>query len=220
MLLQQSTHIICTGAIYIDTILTIPHFPTEDTKLRAKALSRRRGGNTANTLEVLSQLPSPGTLHIIAVLPDKDSAATQFIAKSLPAVNLLGASIFRPGKEDAASSYILQNETSMSRTIVSVNELEEMSLKEFRESVEGLGCMKEEGVRKWFHFEGRIPEVTGECVRFLRGLDVGDGRLGISVECEKPDRVGMGDVAAHADLVVYSRLWAEVSMMLCLDVIF
>jgi ketohexokinase len=34
-------------------------------------------------------------------------------------------------------------------------------------------------------------------------------QFGISVECEKPERVGMEEVARYADVVFYSRLWAE-----------
>lgn len=48
--------IICVGAIYIDTILNVPHFPGEDKKLRASSKIRRRGGNCGNSLEVLEQL--------------------------------------------------------------------------------------------------------------------------------------------------------------------
>ena len=36
----------------------------------------------------------------------------------------------------------------------------------------------------------------------------------ISVECEKPDRVYMRRVSQHADVVFFSKLWAEVSVSL------
>ena len=47
--------IIGIGAIYRDTILTIPHFPAEDSKLQASTLVSRIGGNVFNSLSVLAQ---------------------------------------------------------------------------------------------------------------------------------------------------------------------
>jgi ketohexokinase len=236
-------HIICVGAVYIDTILTyvrilfssppnpkstsltqplssVPHFPIEDEKLRAKSLKKHRGGKTANTLEVLSQLivhdrdPQPGHggqitgLHLLAVLPAWSSAATEFVKDSLPDV-IEDGYIYRPGYQEAASSYIIQSQETRSRTIVSINPLPEMEVREFRERVHGMVPsiqFDDDTVPYWIHFEGRVPEVLLECVKRLRNAypDVK-----ISVECEKPERAGMTDVAAYADVVFYSRLWAE-----------
>lgn len=44
------------GGIYEDVILTVPHFPHEDSKLRATSRETRLGGNVPNTLGVLSQI--------------------------------------------------------------------------------------------------------------------------------------------------------------------
>ena len=185
----------------------VPHFPIEDEKLRAKKITRRRGGNTANTLEVLTQLlghdARPINLHLLCVLPDKSSTATQFIRDSLPLVDIDEPSLFRQGHQDAASSYIIQNQESLSRTIVSINELPEMTDMEFVNKV------KEHAATwgmSWFHFEGRIPHVTVPCIQFLQSsfLDIK-----ISVECEKPERAGMAEAAGAADVVFYSKLWAE-----------
>lgn len=41
----EMKNIVFVGACYLDTILTVPHFPVEDEKLRATSISRRRGGN-------------------------------------------------------------------------------------------------------------------------------------------------------------------------------
>ncbi|KAG9187848.1 ketohexokinase [Alternaria panax] len=210
-------HIVCVGAVYIDTILTVPYFPIEDEKLRAKAITRRRGGNTANSLEVLSQLqqhdpegtrnpPSTG-LHLLAVLPDENSAASRFICESLPQVNICDVSLFRKEHQEAASSYIIQSEENRSRTIVSISQLPEMRNDEFKQQVFSFTGGKEQGWKKaWFHFEGRVPEVTLSCVRFLRDQFP---HFKISVECENPQRTGMAEVAKYADVVFYSKLWAE-----------
>jgi ketohexokinase len=223
---MSTTHMVFTGAVYIDTILSVPHFPSEDTKLRAKAITKRRGGNTANTLEVLSQLLShsaPGTcemaLHLVAVLPERDSPATTFIAHSLPGVDIQGASLFRTGYRDAASSYIIQSEETQSRTIVSVNELPELVVGEYEEKIKGLRRGHGEG-KWWFHFEGRIPSVTLACVEFLlheyeeqqqqqQAGDYYSSSIMLSIECENPSRSGMEKVAQLADIVFYSKLWAR-----------
>jgi ketohexokinase len=75
-------HLICVGAVYLDTILrhvapyfaytqclrrlrqltlralhcSVPVFPEEDSKLRATRLQARRGGNVCNSLEVIEHL--------------------------------------------------------------------------------------------------------------------------------------------------------------------
>jgi len=229
-------HVVCVGAVYIDTILTyvptlcnkpknekltrfrvfrVPHFPIEDEKLRAKALTRRRGGNTANSLEVLSQLqrhdpegahPNHASLHLLAVLPEEQSAASQFISTSLTGVNISDVSLFRKQHQEAASSYIIQSEEKRSRTIVSINQLPEMQAEEFIRQVRKFTTGEGQTWKKaWFHFEGRVTEITLHCVRFLRETYP---HFNISVECEKPERTGMAEVAQYADVVFYSKLWA------------
>lgn len=57
--------------------------------------------------------------------------------------------------------------------------------------------------------QGRIPEVTLECLRHLRQNYPG---AKISVEVEKPGRPGLQALAALADAVFYSKSWAQVSI--------
>lgn len=47
--------IFLVGATYLDTIMHVNTFPTEDTKHRADRVEKRRGGNAANAAEVLGQ---------------------------------------------------------------------------------------------------------------------------------------------------------------------
>ncbi|KAF1964308.1 ketohexokinase-like protein [Bimuria novae-zelandiae CBS 107.79] len=205
--------IICVGAVYIDTILSVLRYPSEDEKLRATGYSRRRGGNCANTLEVLSQLTVQNsamekggqvTLYLLCVLPSKQSTDVQFIGRSIPKVKFDGC-IFRESFENAASSYIIQAATNNSRTIVSQNPLPEMTTREFIDSASTIR-KQSEGGSSWFHFEGRIPTVTEESVRWLCEEFPSTK---VSVECEKPGRTYMADVARHADVVFFSRIWAE-----------
>jgi ketohexokinase len=108
---------------------------------------------------------------------------------------------------------IIQSKRDDTRTIVSHgSDLPEMMSAEFVDRFRAITA-RQDGRRVWVHFEGRVPEVTGECVGALREME---GEVGISVECEKPDRRGMEEVAARADVVFYSKLWAEVC---CLDMV-
>jgi ketohexokinase len=146
-------------------------------------------------------------LHLLAVLPNEQSTAYKFICDSLPGVKISNVSLFRNHHQEAASSYIIQSEERRSRTIVSINQLPEMQAEEFMQKVQSFTTEKEQVWEKaWFHFEGRVPEVTLTCVRFLRE---NFPHFSISVECEKPERTGMAEVAQYADVVFYSKLWAE-----------
>lgn len=212
---------------------SVPHFPDEDSKLRATQLRVRRGGNCPNTIEVLQQFlrhpprstdpkhnaaPSPPKIYLVSPLPERHSQATARIMASFPsspdpshaAPVSFDYCLFRAGHEAPASSYILRSEATGSRTIVNHNDLPEMTSEEFlgiAEAFRGQG-------RSWWHFEGRIPEVTVECVRMLRRV-LGDDTT-VSVEVEKPGRQGLRELAAEADVVFYSKSWAEVCVCVCL----
>lgn len=56
--------------------------------------------------------------------------------------------------------------------------------------------------------QGRVPETTLQCIQYLR-RHLPQSR--VSVEVEKPGRDGLRELASEADVVIYSRSWAEVS---------
>jgi ketohexokinase len=235
---------------------SVPHFPEEDSKLRATSLSVRRGGNCPNTLEVLQQLlrasaggdsddedaddaatpafsglqAGRGTriqTHLVSPLPGRASAATAQILSSFgtrqgPDDIDFSHCLYREGHEAPASSYVLRSAATGSRTLVNHNDLPEMTVEEFAATVESLQAGEAGRGQWWWHFEGRAPETTLECIRVLRraygGRGCGDDNnpadddaLRISVEVEKPGRQGLRELAAEADVVFYSRSWAEVS---------
>ncbi|KAL2266384.1 hypothetical protein VTJ83DRAFT_5736 [Remersonia thermophila] len=235
------THLILVGAVYMDTILTVPRFPEEDSKLRATDVQVRRGGNVGNTLEVLAQFQaSPAAavrglqVCLVACLPEAKSPATTKILRSFgpyhdgteehddsrvarsggkgterkPTRSVIDHArcLFRQGHEQPASSYILRSAETGSRTIVNHNPLPEMTPEEFEGIAEGFAASCGEGHRFWWHFEGRIPETTLRCIRHLREKMPG---CTISVEVEKPGRDGLAELAAEADVVFYSRSWAQ-----------
>ncbi|KAK1993040.1 D-sorbose [Colletotrichum falcatum] len=218
-------HLIVVGACYVDTVMSVPHFPGEDSKLRAASLRVRRGGNCPNTLEVLQQLlardlpasspPASLQMHLVSPLPGRRSQATaQIIASLRPAAEDASRTedgtaaidfdhcLFREGHQAPASSYVIRSEATGTRTIINHNDLPEMTVQEFlrvAEAFRGLG-------RTWWHFEGRTPETVLECIRLLRQV-LGD--VTVSVEVEKPGRPGLRELAAEAEVVFYSKSWAE-----------
>ncbi|KAH8130299.1 Ribokinase-like protein [Trichoderma asperelloides] len=201
-------HLILIGACYLDTILSVPHCPEEDEKLRASSLSIRRGGNCPNSLEVLQQLVQPQQdavrMYLISPLPSKLSPATQRIKASFGESSPVSLEhiLYRETHTEAASSYIIRSEQTGSRTLVNYNDLPEMTVSEFEAVVRRFSPDDE----TWWHFEGRIPHTTLECVRTLRDKLP---NAQISVEVEKPGRDGLRALAAEANVVFYSKSWAE-----------
>ncbi|KAF2704019.1 ketohexokinase-like protein [Pleomassaria siparia CBS 279.74] len=214
-------HIVCVGAIYIDTVLTIPHFPIEDQKLRASKRTRRRGGNCGNTLEVLHQLVGTfgarqASLHLLSVLPNEHSADTEFIRNSFvgeddqqPSVDINVTCVFRHDSQEAASSFIFWNEEKRTRTIVSINQLAELTVPEFILSATRVEDSKvDAGSRQWWHFEGRIPENTVQMIKHMRSTPHWQNAQ-ISIELEKPEREeGLREIVPFADVIFCSKLWA------------
>ncbi|KAM4056102.1 pfkB family carbohydrate kinase domain-containing protein [Hirsutella rhossiliensis] len=203
-------HLVLVGACYLDTILSVPHYPEQDSKLRATSLAIRRGGNCPNTLEVLEQLLDAHhhrdnvQAHLVSPLPERSSPATRRIVASFGPRSRadLDHCLYRDACSEPASSYIIRSEATGSRTIVNYNLLPEMTAREFEGVVRAFVSHPD----SWWHFEGRIPDTTLACIRLLRS-HLPAAR--ISVELEKPGRQGLPELAAEADVVFYSRSWAE-----------
>lgn len=157
-------HLILIHVIYpslSNTSASIPHFITEDEKLRATEIVRRRGGNCPNTLEVLQQLLGRRDdiaveLNLLAVLPHREAPAVQEVAQSLGSGVSLGTCLYRDDHEEPASSYILKNLSSPSRTIINYNVLPEMTFEEFVNVSDSVGP---DGI--WYHFEVRSASTPG-----------------------------------------------------------
>ncbi|KAI0408208.1 Ribokinase-like protein [Xylaria palmicola] len=208
----MAMNLVCVGACYLDTILSVPHYPDEDSKLRASSLQVRRGGNCPNTLEVLQQLlrEEQGVHesvkvrpYLLTCLPARNAPATKRIIESFGTDTPVDFSrcIFRGENQEPASSYIIRSSATGSRTLVNYNGLAEMTFDEFVAATENLG-----GETSWFHFEGRIPATTLQCIQWLRRSTP---KTKVSVEIEKPGREGLEELVAEADVVFFSRGWAE-----------
>ncbi|KAM0345206.1 hypothetical protein ACHAPU_006843 [Fusarium lateritium] len=181
-----------------------------DSKLRATSLNIRRGGNCPNSLQVLEQLLADRDalqLHMVSPLPSVSSSATRRVVSSFGPQSKIDFDrcLYREGSTEAASSYIIRSEETGSRTLVNYNELPDMTEDEFGNMVRGFEADEE----TWWHFEGRIPETVQKCIRLVRNMLP---EATISVEVEKPGREGLAELAAEADVVFYSRSWAEVRL--------
>lgn len=148
----------------------VPHFPEEDSKLRATAVQVRRGGNCPNTLEVLQQLLLSGSAndsepdsrqqrprvvqHLVACLPNARAAATGKILSSFGPGSPIDFShcIYRDHHDEAASSYIIRSAETGSRTIVNFQDLPEMTVGEFENIADKF---TEHAADCWWHFEVR-----------------------------------------------------------------
>lgn len=180
-------------------------------------------------------------LLLIATLPSRKSEQLAFIKSSfdrslsmdsgasskpqnrpmLPKIDFSHC-IYREDHTEPVSSYIISSQSNSSRTIINHNALPEMTFGEFVSLTHDLlqsqsGSTPGAVEQVWFHFEGRIPQITLQCIRYLRNhrsinagfaVDPRKLRLSVSVEVEKPGREGLQELAQEADVVFYSRSWA------------
>ncbi|KAJ3344944.1 hypothetical protein HDU83_004598 [Entophlyctis luteolus] len=172
------------GACYQDVILHVDSYPREDAKVRANSVERRRGGNGANVLQVLSQFQLPphssfgpsnspppplGMLStsLVAVLAGNppSSSGSQLTRESSFIVNdfisnspnvSLDHCLFRGSGYSEPTAWIIA--TGSSRTIVNHTTLPELTAAEFRATIAPVldrSFTAEQPNSLWFHFEGR-----------------------------------------------------------------
>ncbi|KAL5611606.1 hypothetical protein BROUX41_000810 [Berkeleyomyces rouxiae] len=117
----------------------------------------------------------------------------------------LSMCLYRGESQTAATSYVLRSAGSGSRTVVNYNELRDMTIDEFGRMAARIGQQS----AQWWHFEGRIPDITHECMLLLRRRLQNATNLTISIELEKPGRHGLKEASAAADVLFISKSWAE-----------
>lgn len=182
--------ILAVGIATLDIINSVSHYPDEDEEMRADAQCVVRGGNSTNTLEVLSQLGHQCSWA--GVLADDTDART--IRASLEACNIsLPKEFIHDGHSPV--SYILQNRQNGSRTIVHYRDLPELSYKEF-------SCLSLKPY-EWIHFEGRNPDAVKQMLKHARELSDAT----ISLEIEKA-RENIEQLIPYADVILFSRDYA------------
>ncbi|MGD8885253.1 MAG: PfkB family carbohydrate kinase, partial [Gammaproteobacteria bacterium] len=163
--------VIGVGIAAVDIINFTDGFPREDDEVRAQRQDIRRGGNTANTLVVLSQLGHRcrwlGTLA--------DDLNSMVIGDDFARYNIdtTGCEIITGGK--TPTSYITLNQRNGSRTIVHYRDLPELSAT----AMNNIPLQH----AHWVHFEGRNEIHTRYMIDHVKKQHAS---LPVSIEIEKP----------------------------------
>lgn len=180
------------GNATLDIVLIVDGYPKENDEIRCIDRSIRRGGNTANSLVVLSQLGHACSWAGMLV----DSAEGRYIRDDLEnhgvdtAVSRLAASGTVP------VSSILLNARTGSRTIIHYRDLPDYSFTDF-------SSLKLQSF-DWLHFEGRNVEslqamLLWSCERYPS--------IPRSLEIEKP-RPGIEDLFGLVQVLLFSQTYA------------
>ncbi|KAG0256108.1 hypothetical protein BG011_004742 [Mortierella polycephala] len=207
--------IFLAGATYLDTIMHVNSFPSEDTKQRAERVEQRRGGNAANTAEVLGQDPKAKVWYMSSM---PSPVASKVLLKALEDSNVkTDACVYHTSQHAPPQAYIISANNSQTRTIISHSTLPDLTLEDFIKKFD-MACMKAVSdiveiscPFRWIHFEGRGPEVY-KMIEYVESFYLRQGwrhKLTISVEFEKGDRPGIKNLLQQADVCFFSKLYAE-----------
>lgn len=187
--------ILGTGIATLDIINHVDHYPHEDEEMRAAEQRIARGGNTANTLEVLAQLGNQ--CHFCGTLADDRDSRIIEQQLSEAGIDTHGCQHLSGGH--APTSYITLNRQNGSRTIVHFRDLPELPADHF------LGQAFE--AMDWFHFEGRNISATLQMLQHTRSVRT-DQPISIEFEKDRPDIDGLihlGDVLVFSHTFVTGR---------------
>ena len=183
------TRVLGIGVATYDVINTVEAYPPEDAKVRIIEQRTARGGNAANTLEVLSRLGCQCAWGGVLAA----DAASEWIREDLQRCGVDTRHARTEAHGTAPTSYILLSRATGSRTIAHLRNLPEFSDVDFaRIDVSGYD---------WIHFEGRNIEAT---LNMLTSLARDRHRAVCSVEVEKP-RDGIEQLFEHAPVLLFSR---------------
>ncbi len=185
--------ILAVGIATLDIINSVAGYPSEDDEIRAVSQRLCRGGNTTNSLTVLSQLGHQ--CHWAGVLADEPDA--RHIEADLKRHQIDTTDVLRLTEGKVPTSYITHNLANGSRTIVHHRDLPEYPFSQFQQI-----DLKQ---FDWLHFEGRNVAETRQMLTWARQQAPGLPR---SVEIEK-DRDGIETLFKLADVLLFSRAFAQ-----------
>ncbi len=181
--------ILGVGNATLDIINTLANYPAEDSEQRAESQRICRGGNTANTLVVLSQLGHQcswaGTL---ADEPDAKRICADFDYYGIDY-----SPVYEVEHGKVPTSYVISNQRNGSRTIIHVRDLPEYPAARFYEL--------DLNDYDWIHFEGRnVLEVK----QMLEHVATLYPNVSISLEVEK-QREDIAQLFNYPDVLIFSR---------------
>jgi len=183
-------HILGVGNATLDLINLVDRYPQEDEEVRARQQWRRRGGNCANSLQVLCQLGHQcewlGTLA--------GDADAQWILQELSRQGV--DSPWCPRHTGVTPvSYVALSAANGSRTIIHYRDLPELDPAAF--------AAIDLTAYQWIHWEGRVPEALRSMLEDARRRSPARR----SLEVEKP-RSGIEQLLDRVELVLFSRHFA------------
>ena len=192
-------NILLTGIATLDIINQVAHYPAENEEIRALHQTCRRGGNAANTADVLNQLGHNASL--ICTLANDNSG--QFIRADLKFNNIMLFAETPPITGATPTSYISLNKANGSRTIVHHRDLDELSFDYFNTI--------DVNPFDWFHFEGRNIFQTKMMMKKARLYN-----KPISLEIEKTRTDGdVNSLLPLANVIMFSKPFALSSGFNC-----
>lgn len=181
------------GNLVLDTLLFCNQYPSEDAEVRAQQRQFKLGGNTANSLYVLSQL---GHQTSIVTTLATDHQAKQ-LKKTLEDYRIDTQHIQRFIKGSTPTSYVLLSQETGTRTITHFRDLPECDFDHFAKiEIEDYD---------WLHFEGRNIEALAGMLNIAKTFLT---HQPISLEVEKP-REGIEALFSHAKLLIFSHHYAK-----------
>jgi ketohexokinase len=177
------------GNATLDIIHVVDRYPNENEEIRCRQRWTRRGGNTANTLVVLSQLGIACSWAGVLV----NNRDGEFILEDLQRHGIDTRYCRRVDSGSVPVSSVLISRDTGSRSITHYRDQPEYTFADF-ESI-SLRAFD------WLHFEGRN---VAETRRMLEHLPGGSTSIPRSIEIEKP-RERIETLFPLADILLFSR---------------
>jgi ketohexokinase len=186
-------NILGIGIATLDIINTVDGYPQENSEIRALNQSIQRGGNTTNTLVVLSQLGHRCTWA--GVLPQTRDA--DYIRTDLAKYNI-DCSVCRLELSGTIpTSYIALNRKNGSRTIIHYRDLPEFSFENFKKIA--LNQFD------WLHFEGRNVPETRQMLDYAK-TNAPSAKISLEVEKPRPD---IESLFPYPNTILFSQTYAQ-----------
>ena len=195
----MASRILGIGIVTLDIINLVGHYPHEDEELRADSQHVSRGGNTANTLTVLSQFQHK--CYWMGTIANDSSSTVILDDLSRNNIDTSLSKKLSIGKQP--TSYITLNTSNGSRTIVHYRDLAELDFTHFN------NVIKDNTLEQfdWIHFEARA---ISETVQMIKRIKTIYPQIKISVEIEKP-RAQLENIFNLADLYLFSKAYANIT---------